>query len=559
MPFRIDCPHCGKGMRVPTKLAGKASKCPCCEGAVLFPKIAVAIDPSKESAPSLDATSPVSVTATKPSPVIVSSPRSLSRRRSSPFFSLLAMLTLSISGTYAGYLVLDRLEVLNKPLPATKEMLPVPKRSPPAFVPQQPAPAVPPVQPAAASPAPRVAKPFPVLPAVELPKYIQLPDNADTQTKTLLHLPDHHSLSFTSIDPRLTLNKSTLRWSTEDRPGSPVARLAIRDGKLAFRWLPEPPKEAILAVHNSIVRVQSPRGDSAIAMRSPIAVEPIRIDLKKMVTRIDFKFPNMPPSSEVFLAFTVEPNFPKFLSSGALPEKMRVRDECILRYSGAAGVGTKIMYASRKQGLFVDLRTRYRLPSGDEAPLTFSRCRKKRKVIESLLDSAARLAKPAINRELAALKEIIAFAPVLEDAGALSLRFFTIIDAVEVDLGRLETMEMKLPQKAMSSQVASGPIVKQRAVPLLRPASSPVRSGWGNDFKLIRVHAESTAVIKGRLRYYWHVEIENSKSQHLAVDIFVKLMDAEENVLCVSDTLKTSLVPNETKFSSSKLPVSRTR
>ncbi len=34
----------------------------------------------------------------------------------------------------------------------------------------------------------------------------------------------------------------------------------------------------------------------------------------------------------------------------------------------------------------------------------------------------------------------------------------------------------------------------------------------------------------------------------MAVDLFVKFMDANENVLGISDVLKTSLAPDETKM-----------
>ncbi len=64
MPIRVECPSCGKGVKAPSKYAGKVAKCPGCGGQISIPCIAPPAPPKPPAVPLPRAVVPPAVALT---------------------------------------------------------------------------------------------------------------------------------------------------------------------------------------------------------------------------------------------------------------------------------------------------------------------------------------------------------------------------------------------------------------------------------------------------------------------------------------------------------------
>ena len=53
MPIRVECPHCGKGIKAPSKFAGKDVKCPGCKGSLDIPAALPTTPPALNETPEI--------------------------------------------------------------------------------------------------------------------------------------------------------------------------------------------------------------------------------------------------------------------------------------------------------------------------------------------------------------------------------------------------------------------------------------------------------------------------------------------------------------------------
>ncbi len=410
MGIRIDCPHCGKPSMAPHEQAGKRARCSACEGIMRIPVPEATLSSARPSPPAnSDAFTPYSVP--NKAPIIVTAPSVTSRqrrRRRSALESALGavvMLSVSIGGMAAGYVVLDKLGVLDRFKDKAVASQPVeqahaaPRRQkrvlilPPTTIVEVP------------EQQPETIEVVPTSQTIVLPKTLNLPNNLDLDVVTLLEIPTATGFSITSVDDRLVLKGKTLRWHAVPETSEPIAGLTIRDGKLIFRWLTDAPDGGIAAVHNSILRIERPAGTETLAMRMPVFVDPIKLDFKKPVLRVTCGCDHPPPFDSIRLTILAGHDFPAFKTTGDNLSSMKVRSETIAMFnmpSSAEGVGIKFTMRKRGRTVGIDLHTRYRLPSNYEGSLTFSNGSKKRKEIENLMNLAnnASLAMSNLQRDV---------------------------------------------------------------------------------------------------------------------------------------------------------------
>ncbi len=326
------------------------------------------------------------------------------------------MLVISAASALVGYMILDA-NGFFKRRPAPKKMARVVPQQPVAQPREDFAPAVQPPRTAETSneeiAPPIIEKPH-FQSIVQLPDSVELPPRDSFDVVELLTVRDDTVFSVLSLDNRLELLGKSLLMKSVDEESQRIAGITIRDNKLVFRWLPEAEDDGVSAVRNGLIRIDHPTGTSFVALRKPKTVKRNSLEFKKPVTRILCECDDPPPPEKVVLSLVADSTLPEFTTSGSRLSSMRQGDECIMWYKYDIrddnvvyeqllrrigpdlyirevidfGLGTKVILRKRGNLLSAELYSRYRLPSGDEGSLTLSNGRKKRKKIESLVESS---------------------------------------------------------------------------------------------------------------------------------------------------------------------------
>lgn len=410
MGIKVDCPHCGQTGHAPHSQAGKKAKCASCNGIMRIPipeaKLASSSStaaPSRPPAPPRPAASPkVDFTPREPS---VSS--KLRRKRQSsliPIVNALVGLTITASTLVAGYIILDRNGAWDKkkqPVRVTVEN-PSTRQRPRLRVttPKEPQLAKPIATPTEEPSKTEIAEPE----KPTLPKHINLHASTNTAVKKLFDAPLATSIALQSIDNRLTLDDKSLIWKEGDEVLT-VAGLDLKDGKVVFRWLTSVPDDAAAAVHNSVLHVDNDGVRSTVALRSPVVALMAEFTFDKKMLRVSCKCPDSPHPREIKLAITPSPGFPGHRVDGDL-SCLNLNGEATIWYTAQGGVATRVRL--RKTGTLAsgEFESRYRLPSGEEGPLTVKHGKGKRIELTKLLKKAtnARNSISGLKNRLAALQ-----------------------------------------------------------------------------------------------------------------------------------------------------------
>jgi hypothetical protein len=326
------------------------------------------------------------------------------RKRKHPlmFFRIVLSLLVPMASSVAGYFILKRAGVLQRPQPvATRaEVTRLPPSQPvmqrQSLAARNTISAAP--QDVAHAPAP---PPAPAAPAVELPKSFDLPSPSDFAAQRLTAAKNFDSVAFTSVSPQLTLVEQTLQWQEEGHASQAVASLALQEGQLVFQWMAGAPDEAVAATYNSVVRLGSSTTTSAgIPLRTPLHVEVAQIDLEKRVQRILGKCDYLPPLNSIRFTFSPDPTFPSHVVSGNGLSNLERNDETLLRYHLVDTVATRVQIKRHGSVLAADVQTRYLLPSGEAGDFTLSQGKQKQKELEKLRASVRRA-----NRALEVLRK----------------------------------------------------------------------------------------------------------------------------------------------------------
>ena len=115
-------------------------------------------------------------------------------------------------------------------------------------------------------------------------------------------------------------------------------------------------------------------------------------------------------------------------------------------------------------------------------------------------------------------------------------------------------IESVQPKSESHKLSLKGSVSKQKPIPLFEERELE-RSGWGNDFNLDDISAESTTVIDGQLVYLWKLKITNNKNSIVMADITVRLVDEDENSVGGRSTARVTLAPNETRTIESRISI----
>jgi hypothetical protein len=87
----------------------------------------------------------------------------------------------------------------------------------------------------------------------------------------------------------------------------------------------------------------------------------------------------------------------------------------------------------------------------------------------------------------------------------------------------------------------------------------PTRTGWGNGFELLSIHAEPTQQVGQQLPFAWHVEIQNKKPKPMDLSFTVKLLKGNQETLGISPSVTGTLAPREIKKFSGEIPIDPTQ
>jgi hypothetical protein len=303
-------------------------------------------------------------------------------------------------------------------------------------------------------------------------------------------------LTLISQHPSLSLVDDVLHWHSEEGHQIAVAGIAIRDGEVQFRWLGDVPQEAETALRNSLIKLDHQGREHVFALREPVQLAAPVFDLTKPAQRIICKVEHSPEPTDVWVDLTSVHQFPPHRHEGKKLLGMRMGDSAMLWWTGAAAAGTKLALVRIGNVAVLKLDSRYKLPSGDEEPMSIPRGNRKLKQLNDLLRDAhsarnaigelrsyrsrllgetqrstgatvngvwvenpvlvARKAaalgelaatdkqikraedliarEPTIERELRELERVSEVARSLHGRTIISYRFFTVVDDYEVDL-----------------------------------------------------------------------------------------------------------------------------
>lgn len=404
--IKLRCPNCHVKMAVSDQRANKPVLCPRCEM-----KFAVAQPIAELSdAPAAAETTPSQAAPVQPAspvqpaePVVnvrpqVTTPRTRRRARKKSTLATtislcvhLLIFTSTVCGAY--YLIwhVGILDGVQKQPEAQREpdvrqksqspkkyrnerYRPPPIESVPQKKPQEPSP--PP------TPSPET-NPF-----QDTVRFVSLPPAEDSSATSLLQIANDVILEFVPFHANLEWKDEKLIWNTEDGPIL-CGGLTQKDGSVFFRWMDEVPEEARAAIANSIIKLG--RGDRhhAIALRTPQVEPQVTYDLRseRQFVRCNCDF--RPEPEEIFLEITPHEKLPIRQIDGAENERIKLNDQLTVWFQTAHAAATRLTYEKKGQFPTLLLNTRYKLPSGKEAPLSLGDIKRQERILENLIHSSA--------------------------------------------------------------------------------------------------------------------------------------------------------------------------
>lgn len=408
----LRCPNCHVKMAVSDQRANKPVLCPRCEM-----KFAVAQPIAEPSAAPAAAQTTLSQSASvqpaspvQPAePVVnvrpqVTTPRTRRRARKkstlATTISLCVHLLIFTTTVCGAYYLIWHVGILNglQQKPEAQVAQPeTPRRSTPApnnYKRPEPRPH---------SIAPQRSEPqqvAPVLPVVAnplegLPKHLNLPPTEDTSVTVLIPKATNLELSFVAYDPDLEYRDEMLIWNGDDNPVL-CAGLTMKDNVVLFRWVTNGPEEARTAIINSVIELTSNGEVHPLALRQPVIVEPFQFDLKNSVQFVKCECEYSPNPYDIKVQIVPDPSLPIREKVGCSLDRMSQKDIATLWYSTSDSAATRLEWDRKGNLAALQFNTRYKLPSGDEEPMSIGQGNRKRKELGKLLQRAEN-ASSAIN------------------------------------------------------------------------------------------------------------------------------------------------------------------
>lgn len=237
-----------------------------------------------------------------------------------------------------------------------------------------------------------------------LPSSVALPDRDDTAIATILPLEEGEKLDieFVGFDDSVFANGVKVQWAgDESRKPVTVAGLRLTESGVQFRWLPNPPEAAEVAVRNSIVRVRKGGESRAAPLRIPEVVDPLTIDLTSGIVRVPGRCRYQPPADRVFFSLSNADLLPPFIADGVDLERIGLDEEALLRFQFQGDAASRIRLDRQGLAVVAEMEFRYVLPSGDTEGMSITGGNKKRRELGELLDraAAAQSALPGLQNE----------------------------------------------------------------------------------------------------------------------------------------------------------------
>ena len=383
--LQVVCPACGAKLNIRDDLKGKRINCGACTNS-----FSIASQAEQVVIPTqVVATRSQQFQAEPAGPVIRAdsiSYRAKYRRPSllTRVISLAIQIGITCGTLYGGYYLLSqRVAVQKAPQPKVVQVQKPRSARPPApKAEMQEAPRIHPriATRSIAMPMQQVSR----LPA--LPDQIDLPAVEDSRTTTLLEGIADAELDLVSLSPHLKHDGKKLSWHDPKESDKPIvfAGLTVKERKLLFRWLGSVPREAEGALRNSVIKLGSEGNEQTIAMRQPLIVEPFDLSLKRNVQRIVAKFEHLPPREAIRADFTGVDLFPYHQIKGCGTKGLKLKDVTTIWYKGTNAAATKVTLKKIGKSVVFELDSRYKLPSGDEEPMSISKGSRKRKQLNKL-------------------------------------------------------------------------------------------------------------------------------------------------------------------------------
>jgi len=405
--LQVVCPACGAKLNIRDDLKGKRINCGGCTNSFSIASLA-----NQEVVPTQVVPTQTPATQTlrpqsRAGPVILThsiskSYRSRLRRTSllTKVISLTIQLGITCGTFYAGYYLLSQRAVVQKAPHVSKVEKPERVRlSAPKIAAQKvPRALLPQIVPRDLEPKLRV----PQLP--DLPSQIDLPEVDDTRISTLFENIQDAELELVSLSTNLKHDGKKLSWNCQKSGDklAVIAGLTIKDEKVLFRWLGDVPKEAERDLRNSVIKIKCLGDERVIALRQPLFVEPSEISLKKNVQRIVAKFDHQPPRDAIRADFTGINLFPHHRIDGCSTNGMKLKDTTTIWYNDATAAASRLSLKKIGNTITFELDSRYKLPSGDEEPMSISRGNRNFKQLNRMMDSsnAAKVALAKLQRHL---------------------------------------------------------------------------------------------------------------------------------------------------------------
>lgn len=325
-------------------------------------------------------------------------------------------------------------------------------------------------------------------PFLSVPTTCDLPLLEQKEFSTLVKLPVECELRILNADGKVTLKGGEILWQDDSGKHVSIGSLLQDAIFLKFRWSDDLPADAECELRNSLIRAMSAGKEHVVALRTPRLAKPLQFDLTKSVKRVTGRCECSPDAEQVFFELRNQDRLPSHSLEGADPSKLQVGEVVTLWYSDAERTATRISMEKVGRTPRVEFLSRYRLPSGNEGPMSIGHMRSlhrelveqsnlaadakanldvlkqklqlliaQRKHLPTLRDDLAiEIAKqresiqfavdliadgPRINAELLELEKVEKIAEQLHQLEGLSYRFYMIIEGHEVDLILGQTVE----------------------------------------------------------------------------------------------------------------------
>ena len=367
----VDCPSCNKKLAVGNDIVSGKVKCGQC-GATFLVAQCFEHSIDEQSLP------PISIDTSPVSP-----PKS---RRFRAIVSFLIHITITGVTIYLGYQIIHQRRFA-EPEPKVVREEPVQTRHVPQTIRERPAPIVQPIDKPVAPLPPIVARAPDPPPFQNLPDRISLPSSTNARQFSLFGIGSDAEVLLISQHPSLTLVDNVFYWQQQDGNRVAVAELAIRLKEVLFRWQESVPVEAETVLRNSLIKLSHEPHEHVVSLREPVVLDAPLFDLKKSVQSINCKIEYAPEPGQIWLDLA-ESHLPHHRIEGTELKKIRIGEEALLWWNGADAAATKVQLVKRGNIAALKLDSRYKLPSGDEEPMSVPRGNRNLKDLNDVLDSA---------------------------------------------------------------------------------------------------------------------------------------------------------------------------